>query len=328
MEGLRLEWELVRQQIPKDARIASIYFGGGTPSLLPCHHLEQILGWTRTIPWTSDCEITLEANPEEADFDAYSKIGINRVSIGVQSLDDRSLQTLERTHSAKKAIEAIHTAADAGISNISIDLMYDLPNQTESSWTYTLKQLESLPIQHLSLYNLTIEPHTAFAKRSLTQPSSEQSLRFLELATDQLKHLGFHRYEISAFAKNNHTSRHNLGYWTYRPFFGLGPSAFSYWNGERFQNIPRLHKYTALLKEGKSPVSFREKLDFPNNIHEQLAVGLRLLAGTQLSPSLPQTTRTTLHELQKQHLVTLTNDTAKLTERGLLLYDEIASRLI
>lgn len=118
--------------------------------------------------------------------------------------------------------------------------MYDLPDQTIASWNYTLDQVASLPIQHLSLYNLTIEPHTAFHKRKVQQPGGELSLQFLSNALIKLENMGLERYEISAFAKPGFESKHNSGYWKARPFLGIGPSAFSYWNGQRFRNIANL----------------------------------------------------------------------------------------
>jgi oxygen-independent coproporphyrinogen-3 oxidase len=320
-EGLSLEWEQ-QKGLLAGKELASIYFGGGTPTLFGAENIAEVLSWTGLAP-----EITVEANPEESTpelFAALKSVGVNRISLGVQSLDDRSLSALERTHSASKARAAIFAAAEAGIENISIDLMYDLPDQTEASWLYTLDQLKDLPIQHLSLYNLTIEPHTSFHKRKVTQPPPDQSLRFLHQAVETLQSLGFDRYEISAFAKPGRESRHNLGYWTYRPFLGFGPSAFSYWNGERFRNVANLNRYTRMLKEGTSPIDFRETLPYPRNLQEQLAIGLRLKEGVEY----PDILRTPLQKLQEQGLVLLSGNRAQLTERGKLFYDTVASELV
>ena len=170
-------------------------------------------------------------NPEDVTpslMKGYFDAGVGRVSIGVQSLVDSSLEILERTHSAQEAISAIEDTYEAGIENITIDLMYELPDQTTGSFQKTLDQLAALPISHLSLYNLTIEPHTAFSKRKLRLPKEEEGLKMLESAVSRLESIGLRRYEISAFSKEGYESRHNLGYWTARPFFGLCPSAFSY----------------------------------------------------------------------------------------------------
>lgn len=335
LEGLRREWEQVLPKL-KEANegrplIASIYFGGGTPSLLGPESVGQILEWCRALPWTPDCEVTLEANPEESSvglFQAYLDVGVTRLSVGVQSLDDRSLVTLERGHTAKKAKQALFDATAAGFKNISIDLMYDLPDQTESSWQYTLDQLADLPIQHLSLYNLTIEPHTPFSKRTLSLPSAEESLRFLDAALQKCEMLGFERYEISAFAKPGFASRHNLGYWQFRPFWGFGPSAFSYWDGERLQNVPHLQRYARDLKEGKSPTHFRERLPYPASFKEKLAIQLRLKEGVRLSEEIPEETERALEQLERDGFVRTTNGNLALTERGQLFYDTVAAAVI
>lgn len=325
-ESIALEWQ---QQLPllDGKTITSIYFGGGTPSLFPGIH--DIL---KRIPRPADCEITIEANPEESSlelFQHFRSIGINRLSLGVQSLDDRSLQTLERIHSAEKARQAIYNAQKAGFENVSIDLMYDLPNQTEESWRYTLDQLPHLPIHHLSLYNLTIEPHTAFHKRKVETPTNELSLRLLTTALEKLASIGLHRYEISAFALPGHESRHNLGYWTARPFLGFGPSAFSYWNGERFRNIANINRYARLLSEGQSPIDFREQLPYPANVNELLAVRIRLREGADLNSfKLPQETKVAIDKLKELGLIQMTGSQIQLTDRGTLFYDTVAAEII
>lgn len=310
-----------------DRSIPSIYFGGGTPSLFS--GLGAVLG---RVERDADCEITIEANPEESSLELFTKfteLGINRLSLGVQSLDDRSLQMLERVHTAKRAKKAIFEARAAGFKNISIDLMYDLPGQTEESWLYTLDQLQDLPIQHLSLYNLTIEPHTAFHKRKVKTTGGELSLRFLTAALDTFERIGLKRYEISAFAHPGFESRHNLGYWTGRPFLGFGPSAFSYWGGERFRNVANIHKYARSLRKQESAVDFREKLSFPANIRELLAIHLRLKEGVDLSVfDLDEETRRSMEKLEKLELLSLKGQRAKLTERGMLYYDSVAAEII
>lgn len=326
LEALTLEWE---QQYPllQGQTITSIYFGGGTPSLFT--HIEEIL---QRIPRDPDCEITIEANPEENDialFSHFRSIGINRLSLGVQSLDDRSLQTLERIHSAEKARQAIFNAQKAGFENVSIDLMYDLPGQTEESWRYTLDQLPHLPIHHLSLYNLTIEPHTSFDKRKVKIPTGELSLRFLTTALEKLETIGLKRYEISAFALPGHESRHNLGYWTARPFLGFGPSAFSYWEGERFKNIAHLHRYAQALKAGQSPVDFRERLPYPANVNEQLAIHLRLKEGVNMDRfEICGETKSAIENLKELGLLKQERSQLMLTEKGMLFYDTVASEII
>ncbi|HAB98416.1 MAG TPA: coproporphyrinogen III oxidase [Parachlamydiales bacterium] len=329
-EGLEKEWELRAPQI-QSKEIASIYFGGGTPTLFGPEAIAAVL--ERIERKSPDCEITIEANPEEATHELlveYRQIGINRLSLGVQSLDDRSLQTLERIHSAAKAKEAILAGAKAGFTNISIDLMYDLPSQTEASFRYTLNQLSDLPISHVSLYNLTIEPHTVFYKRRKTLlpqiPSSSTSLNLLQNALDALEKAGLKRYEISAFGR---PSVHNSGYWTARPFLGFGPSAFSFWEKTRFRNIANLQRYVKMLKEGNFPVDFEEKLSYPADLKELLAIQLRLKEGVDTDTwPLPEETRKTLRKLEQEGFVRQTSSVWQLTDKGMLFYDTVAVELI
>ena len=331
-EALQKEWALKKPLIANNP-IVSIYFGGGTPTLLPSQMLEEILSW---IPHNDDCEVTIEANPDGLDralLEKLRQIGINRLSIGVQSLDDGSLQLLERRHSAHQAKRAIFDARDAGFENISIDLMIDLPHQSLESWQATLSAISDLPITHLSLYNLTIEPHTSFYlhrdRIQATVPSSDLSLQLLQTSVDHLLSIGYQRYEISAFAKDGHISRHNSGYWLGRPFLGLGPSAFSDWEGRRYRNIANLQRYKRALMNNESPIDFEETLPFPANILERLAIRLRLLEGVDLSAwNLPIETIAQLHRLKTDGLLTQENGRWKLTRRGAFLYDTVAVELI
>lgn len=326
MEGLRLEWQKQAEKL-KEKEIVSIYFGGGTPSLLSPDYLSEILGWLRKAP---GCEITIEANPEESSlqlFEKFLELGINRLSLGIQSLDDSSLQEIGRIHSAQKAKQAILDAHTAGFKNISIDLMIDLPWQTEASWARTLNQLEGLPITHLSLYNLTIEPHTSFFKRreqiKTAMPPEEISLRLLEAGLQAFEKIGLKRYEISAFAKDGLIAIHNTGYWTGRPFLGFGPSAFSYWEGKRYSNVSNLQRY----RKGENTIDFIEELAYPDNIHELLAIRLRLLEGAP-KQALPEKTLVTIKQLEAKGLLLECSDRWKLTEKGMLFYDSVAEELI
>jgi putative oxygen-independent coproporphyrinogen III oxidase len=328
LDAFLLEWEQ-KKPLLQGKKLVSIYFGGGTPFLFGPKALGKILGWIKP---EADVEITLEANPEDVTFDAMKalhQVGINRMSIGVQSLDDDLLKLLGRNHSAQKAIDAIEDTARAGIGNISVDLMYDLPSQTFASWQKTLSRLKGLPITHLSLYNLTIEPKTAFfrKKEKLLLPNQEMSLQLLEEALARIEELGLARYEISAFAKPGYASRHNLGYWQGRPFLGLGPSAFSYWGGKRFSNVADLQKYAKRVEGGDSPVDFEEELSPEGKIGELLAIGLRVLSGVDLQrfDSVPIRA---IDALCAQGWLQQEKSRLRLTQEGTLFYDSVAEALI
>lgn len=331
-EGFHIEWQRLIHKI-RNHQIVSIYFGGGTPTLFGSKYIASLLETIAKEAFlSSDCEITIEGNPEDITLplmQQYRRAGINRASIGIQSLQDDSLAILERTHDAKQAIDAIEATHEAGIHNISIDLMTELPDQTSQSFAKTLAKLPSLPITHVSLYNLTIEPHTAFFKRTLNLPSPESNLDMLNQAIYSLESIGLSRYEISAFARPGYYSRHNTGYWTGRPFFGLGPSAFSYYNGSRFRNVANLNRYLRSLTHNESPVDFKETLPYPQSLHELLAIHLRLSHGVDLSKySLPNKTKITLVDLISGGFLQKKNGMLFLTEKGRLFYDTVASEIV
>ncbi|MCX6988444.1 MAG: radical SAM family heme chaperone HemW [Chlamydiae bacterium] len=340
--ALEKEWLLVSPQLA-EKEIVSIYFGGGTPSLLGPKRLERILSWIQKgcASLAPDCEITLEANPENVSLDlmkAFQSIGVNRISLGLQSLDNTLLTLLGRGHNGSKSIQAVHDTYQAGITNISVDLMFELPHQNLSHWNATLEQVRELPITHLSLYNLVIEPKTPFHKRKkeLTPhlPDEQSCRQMLDRAVEMLEEKNLLRYEISAFAKPGFTSRHNIGYWTARPFLGLGPSAFSYFNQKRFQNICHIHKYCDRMNQQISAIDFQEHLPYPENIKELLAVELRLLCGVDLeafaskhAPLTPGMWQDLDHLVSKGWLIKEGNH-IKLSLQGLLFYDSVAEEII
>ncbi len=329
LEGLKKEWDLIQPQL-KGKKIVSVYFGGGTPSLLGADSIGQILRW---IDPPAGAEVSLEANPDDVTLErmqAFRDVGVSRISLGLQSLDNPLLKTLGRSHTAQKGIEAVHLTRAAGISNITIDLMYEIPGQTVKIWQATLDEVSHLPITHLSLYNLTFEPGALFHKKqkalSPFLPSPEESLAMLEASLLSFKKMGLKRYEISAFAKPGYASLHNTGYWTGRPFLGLGPSAFSYWNGARSRNVCHLKKYLALLQQELLPRDFEEKLSPLASLHEKLAIRLRMAEG---APRLEfPVDAALLHRLEMKGWITLTPFSIALTEQGQLFYDSVAEEII
>ncbi|MCH9609035.1 MAG: Heme chaperone HemW [Chlamydiales bacterium] len=316
---LRKEFELRRHLLPKEG-LLSLYFGGGTPSLLGPNKIKEIIKWFEP---DQTVEVTLEANPEhltpQLAKDYYSS-GVNRISLGAQSFNTAHLVQLTRRHTPSQAQRAVEAAFEAGIENISIDLMYDLPNQTAEGWQESLLKATSLPIKHISLYNLTIEPHTAFHKNPPPQPQDSLSLHLLQMAVSHFESEQFNRYEISAFSKPGFESRHNMGYWKARPFLGFGPSAFSDWNKSRFRNIANLNRYARKLERGEDPVDFSEKLEPEKRKREQLAIALRLMCGVEYEPLLAP--------LIKEGLLIQKKERVCLTERGKLFYDTVAERII
>jgi len=341
LRSLHREWSLRKQQL-KDKKIVSIYFGGGTPTKIDPSAFAALLDvMAQEAVIDPDCEITLEVNPEDVVYDrmlAYKQAGINRLSLGIQSLIEEELAILHRQHTARQAIHAIHQCHTAGFNNISIDLMFDLPSQTLTRSKQTLTQLQTLPIPHLSLYTPTIEPHTVFfKKRAQLEPRlapEEDRLSMLQYAITHLESIGLKRYEISAFAHPGRHSRHNTGYWLGRPFFGLGPSAFSYWDNKRFSNHAHFQRYIDALNSQVFPVDFEECLPYPRNLHELLAVQLRLLEGVHLPTFqaahglLPKETHLILENLASRNWLTWTKECWRLTDEGMLFYDSLAAEIV
>lgn len=341
MEGLELEWKKILPLL-SGCEVISIYFGGGTPSLLGIESIAKILSWIeKEGVLHSYAEISLEANPENVNtplMKGYANAGINRVSLGIQTFDPALLKILHRTHTSERAYQAVEEIATAGIRNISVDLMYDIPCQTFDQWVHTLQQVVKLPITHLSFYNLTIEPHTKFYKQQeqlkKVVPDPETSFTMLTYGIEQLELHGLKRYEISAFARDACYSRHNVGYWTARPFLGLGPSAFSYWEEERFRNIAHLGRYVEKLRKDESPVDFREKLGYEEHLRELLAVELRLMKGVNLEEfqnrhgALTHSMLETVRALIQSEFLLEDNHVLILSEKGKNFYDTVAAEIV
>lgn len=335
VQALKAEWTLRLPHL--DSRpLASIYFGGGTPSLLAPDCIAELLDH---LPPAH--EITLEVNPEDVTLSRmcdYRAAGINRVSLGVQTLDDGLLRAIGRHHTAAQALAAIEITASAGISNLSADLILELPHQTLHQVVSSLDLLVATRITHLSLYNLTIEsPAPYYWRRSeiLDQmPPDESALQMMTTAVDHLTKHGFERYEISAFSRGAHRAIHNTGYWEGRPFLGLGPAAFSFLDLQRTRNASSLPRYLELVMKGQEATDLVDTIPDSQRRRELLAVGLRLLDGVDLKVFearhgvLDSETQTALTELLSQGLITCRDSILQLTDQGILFHDTVASALI
>ncbi len=338
LKSILIEIEL-RTSLLKKSQIKSIYFGGGTPALVGPRYIKTLLKALK-VP-LQDIEVTLELNPENHSLEllkGYRDVGVNRLSIGVQSFDPSLLKKLGRSHSVQDIHEALENASRAGFTNISIDLMYDLPTQSLPLWKRTLEKALSYPITHLSLYNLSIEKETVFYKyrnqiRS-QMPTEELSLTLFNEACKSLKEKGFEAYEISAFCKDGAYSHHNVGYWLQRPHLGFGPSAFSLLKPERFQNVKNLKRYSELLNQKKLPIDFKEELESEAFLRESLALHLRLLKGFDASifqkrfGDFSDELSAILELLKKRGWIKHNQNILSLTSEGLLYHDSVASELV
>lgn len=335
--------ELFLLKIPADSELISIYFGGGTPSLFGPKRIKDLLQfiYQQVLPYSQSCEITLEANPEDVNLEKmtdFKQAGINRVSLGVQSLHDESLVQIGRKHSSQKAIDAIFATFHAGITNISIDLMYDRPFQTNEQWLKELDLLQDLPITHLSLYNMTIEEGSAYKRheKKIRQKMPDSDLSYLlhTTALSKLQAAGFERYEISAFCKHGAKSKHNLGYWQGRDFLGLGPSAFSYFDKKRFKNISNFKFYEDAIFHGKLAYDFEETLDPIASLKEMLCIGLRVREGVFRKDFenkyglFPIELERDIQVLIEKDYITISDGWIRLTDQGMLFYDEVGATII
>jgi oxygen-independent coproporphyrinogen-3 oxidase len=321
--------------------IISVYFGGGTPFLIGTDRLCTILQAIASISAITKAEITIEANPDSTSKDQLQvcfAAGFNRLSIGTQSFNNDILQKLRRPHTAQRNKEIIAEALEVGFSNISIDLMYDIPDLTLDIWKDTLTQAVLLPVTHISIYNLEIEPKTAWyrIKRQLQakMPLPDVSLNMYQCAQEILQEHSFKQYEISAFARSSRRSIHNIGYWQGREFLGFGPAAFSYFRKTRFSNVPNLAKYSHSLTTGQSPI-LTEAISTPHElVREFLAIGLRMNDGVSLSAlqnkfgMADSGLLSTIQHLLDIQLLTYNGDLLLLTNQGRIVYDSIASELI
>eukprot|EP01037_Dinobryon_pediforme_P012032 gene12032-12122_t len=270
--------------------IETIYFGGGTPSLLSGDELNLIIGTiTQTHAVSNNAEITLEANPDDLGkekLNAIRKTDINRLSIGIQSFFDEDLKWMNRAHRADDAESAVKRAQDLGLENITADLIYGYPLLTDQKWKQNLDTLFGLAIPHVSSYSMTVEPRTALASfiKNKKQPAmdEQQSAAQFIFLMDAMQEKGFEHYEISNFCKPGHYSRHNANYWKGVKYLGVGPSAHSYNGDTRQWNIASNAKYIASLTDGKIPAEI-EILTESNRLNEYIMTSLRTSWGMDLA---------------------------------------------
>jgi oxygen-independent coproporphyrinogen-3 oxidase len=322
--------------------IKTIYFGGGTPSRLQQKHFEQIFDTLfDAYSIDSDAEITLEVNPDDLAPDyirMLSALPFNRLSIGIQSFDDRELKFLNRRHSAQQATEVVKNAQQIGFENISIDLIYGIPNQTLEVWRKNLQQTIDLNIQHISAYHLIYEEDTkiySLLQAGKINPVNEQtSTEMFSELINKLTTNGFLHYEIANFALPNRFSRHNSSYWRGESYIGLGPAAHSFVGDNRSKNISSLAQYLEAVELKTLNRTF-EKLSLAEQYNEFILTGLRTMWGVDL-----QKLRNTFGEkfytfcmknAQKhinRHLLEIENDTLKLSREGIFISDGIMSDLM
>jgi len=329
-------------------RLNTIFIGGGTPSLAPPTLIEAVINTARgCCGIEEDAEITMEANPgtvDAANFRAYRQAGVNRLSIGVQSLDATELRWLERIHGADEAIAAYRIARDAGFTNINLDLMYGLPEQTLHDWLATLDTAIGLAPEHLSCYQLTVEPHTKLAathaRKPYPLPDDDTALSMFRATREYLRDAGYAAYEISNFSKPEKKCRHNDGYWLYHDYIGIGAGASGKWDHAdggitRYSNIRTPEHYIkAVLAQGKS-INSQESLKRNEAAAEACWLGLRRSNGInrhafqqRFAFDVWEYFHSQLQAWKNGNKLVVCDDSIQLSESGIALADTISASVL
>jgi oxygen-independent coproporphyrinogen-3 oxidase len=333
---------LLRKDFTENEAIKTIYFGGGTPSVLIKEELNEILGFMKNeFPVSAHAEITFEANPDDLTpgylksiFDA----GINRLSIGIQSFQDKHLKKMNRRHSAKQAVEAVLNAEKTGFQNISVDLIYGLSNLAISEWKQSLDEVFQLPVNHLSAYHLTYHEGTPFytwlKKGTLKELSEQDSVEQFNMLIDKCAEAGFEQYEISNFARNQNYSKHNTAYWTGETYLGLGPSAHSFNGSVRSWNVAHVESYIKAIEKGTN--FFQQEILTENDrYNEYILTHIRTKWGVSahyiyknFGEEKAVLFRKEIEKYLQKNILKMENGSVVLTRKGLFVSDDIMANLM
>jgi oxygen-independent coproporphyrinogen-3 oxidase len=330
----------LRKDYLKGESVDTVYFGGGTPSLLPAAALEQILDQVALIFPGQKLEITLEANPDDLDSNSlatWKSLGIDRLSLGIQSFQDEILKAYNRAHNAMQAKQAIQLGRSAGFEKFSIDLIYGFPHANHGLWKKDLKEGLLLDPGHLSAYSLTLEPKTTFgnwAKKGKFIPAEEEFVaQQFEWLQEQCDQAGYKQYEISNFSRPDQAAIHNSNYWKRIPYLGIGPSAHSFDGNARGYNPPSNPSYVQALAAGKLPFVV-ENLEKEELINEEILTCLRTSWGLdtvsmadRYQVNLLQIKETSIAKLTALGMIHTEGKTLTLTRKGQLLADSIAAEI-
>ena len=323
-------------------KLSTLYIGGGTPTALSAPQLEVLLeGLTKNLDLSVLEELTIEANPGDLDADKIAVLKqspVNRVSLGVQTFDDKMLKKIGRSHLEKDIYENIDRLKLAGFDNISIDLIYALPGQTMTQVKDNVAKAISLDIPHMSLYSLILENHTVFMNRmrrgKLPLPKEELEAEMFEYIIAELERAGFEHYEISNFCKPGFESRHNLMYWDNAEYYGIGAGASGYVNGVRYKNHGPIRHYLNAVEAGNARIT-EEHLSQREQMEEEMFLGLRKKSGVSMVRFEEKFGRSfdglygeVIRDLVQQGLMQVDGDRVRMTKRGLFLGDTVAERFI
>ena len=323
-------------------KLRTLYIGGGTPTALSASQLEVLLdGLTKNLDLSVLEELTIEANPGDLDEDKIAVLknsAVNRVSLGVQTFDDKMLKKIGRSHMEKDIYENIDRLKLAGFENISIDLIYALPGQTMDQVKDNVAKAIALDIPHMSLYSLILENHTVFMNRmrrgKLPLPKEEVEAEMFEYIIAELEKAGFEHYEISNFSKPGFESRHNLMYWDNAEYYGIGAGASGYVNGVRYKNHGPIRHYLKTVEEGNARIH-EEHLSLREQMEEEMFLGLRKKTGVskarfeeKFCSSFENIYGQVVRDLCHQGLLQVEDQQIRMTKKGLFLGDTVAERFI
>lgn len=331
------EMALMKEKYP-EKEVSTFYIGGGTPTTLNEKQLDRLFTGIQTYyPMDSGVEFTVEANPESASFEKFKVMrehGVNRISMGVQSFNNDILKKIGRIHTSEQVYKCVDDAHKAGFENISIDLIFRLPNQTYADFEDSLKKALELDLPHYSIYSLILENKTIFynlmRQGKLPLPSEDEEADMYELAIQTMEAAGRKQYEISNYSKPGFESQHNLTYWNNDSYFGFGAGSHGYIDGSRYINHGPIQHYLAPLKKKESPIIYRNTLTTQEKIEEEMILGMRRMKGVQRSAfkqkynlEIEDLYEEVLETLLKENLIEIQDDHIRLTHQGTFLGNEV-----
>lgn len=324
------EMKLYKEEI-KNREIDSVFVGGGTPSILNENEINILFEKIKeNFNIKSNAEITMECNPGTLTLNklkVMKKSGVNRLSIGLQAVQNHHLKYIGRIHTFEEFEKNYHDAKQMGFDNINIDLMYALPNQSREDWMESLEKVVKLNPTHISAYSLILEENTELFKMyerdEFNLLDENTDIEMYEYTINYLKSHGYNQYEISNYAKDNFECKHNVLYWKCEEYVGIGASASGYFNGIRYNNICELDNYEKMILEGEKPIEWEEKLSIKDEIEESIFLGLRMNEGIQISDfkekynfDFEKEYKNEIEKLSKMELIEIDNNRMKLTQKG------------
>lgn len=342
LKALKTEMEKTFANLPPE-NVETVFIGGGTPTALNEKQLEYLMQTINCfIDVEKEIEFTIEANPGDLTVEKLKILknyGVNRLSIGVQSFNNNLLEAIGRNHKVEDIYKTIESVKQQGFTNISIDLMYALPNQTIQDVEFALNEFFKLDIEHCSAYSLIVEPKTIFYnlmnRGKLPLPSEDEEATMYQMIMEQMESHGYHQYEISNYAKKGFKSKHNLVYWDNDHYYGFGAGAHSYINGKRRSNIGPINHYLKAIEKGRLPIREEISLTVKEQMEEEMFLGLRKTAGVsqkkfyqKFSIDVLEYYREEIEKLIQDGLLQINEDEIQLTNRGRMLGNIVFQQFI